>query len=116
MVKFHIRMVVYRTRHYARTTSSAAASCSSVVTELVACLAGCKSYNNNNGLDFYVSQEPKFPRLAPLAQDLLCAPASQSYVERGFPVCGDLTSGKRNRLTKKLENRARLKVNYQYYA
>jgi len=94
----------------ARTTSSAAASLCSVNTELVAYLAGRKSYNKNNGPDYWVSQEPKFPLLAPLAQDLLCAPASRAYVERVFSVCGDLTSGKRNRLTKKLENRAFLTV------
>ena len=65
----------------ARTTSSAA--------ELVAYLAGCKSYNKNNGLDFWVSQEPKFPLLASLAQDSLCSPDSQLYVERVFSVCGE---------------------------
>jgi hypothetical protein len=45
------------------------------------------------------------PLLAPLAQDLLSAPASDSYVERVFSVCGELTAGKRNRLTKSLEKR-----------
>jgi len=54
--------------------------------------------------------------LAPLAQDLLSAPASQAYVEHVFSVCGDLTTGKRNRLTKKLENWAFLKTNYKHYA
>jgi len=65
-----------------------AARFSSVDTELVAYLAGCKSYNKNNGLNFWVSQEPRFPLLAPLAQYLLCAPASQAYVERVFSVWG----------------------------
>jgi hypothetical protein len=53
---------------------------------------------------------------APLAQDLLLAPALEAYVERVFSVCGDLTMGKRNRLTKSLEQRTFLKVNYKYYA
>jgi len=44
--------------------------------------------------------------LAPFAQDLLAAPASQAYVERVFTVCGHLTAGKRNHLCKKLANRA----------
>ena len=39
--------------------------------------------------------------LAPLAQDLVAAPASQAYVERVFSVCGWLTAGHRNRLSKK---------------
>jgi len=37
-------------------------------------------------------------------------------VERVFSVCGDLTTGKRNRLINKLENRAFLKINYKHYA
>jgi len=53
--------------------------------------------------------------LAPLAQDLLSAPASEAYVERVFSVCGELTTGKRNRLTKSLE-RIMLKMNLKYYA
>ena len=47
--------------------------------------------------------------------DLLAAPASEAYVERVFSVCGDLTSGKRNRLIKGLENRAFLKMNVKFY-
>ena len=57
-----------------------------------------------------------FPLLSPLAQDLLSAPALQAYVERAFSVCGDLTMGKRNRLTKSLEMRTFLKMNSKYYA
>ena len=41
--------------------------------------------------------------------------ASQAYVERVFSVCGHLTAGKRNRLCKKLANRAFLKVNNKFY-
>ena len=58
----------------------------------------------------------KYPLLAPLAQDLLSAPASEAYVERVFSVCGELTAGKRNRLTKSLEKRIILKMNLKYYA
>jgi len=36
---------------------------------------------------------------------ILSAPASAAYVERVFSVCGELTAGKRNRLTKGLEKR-----------
>jgi hypothetical protein len=69
----------------------------------------------NTGLDFWIDKEAKYPLVAPLAQDLLSAPASEAYVERVFSVCGDLTAGKRNRLTKNLEKRAFLKVNRKYY-
>ena len=65
-----------------------------------------------------VTNANKYPLLAPLkfAQDLLSAPASEAYVERVFAVCGELTAGKRNRLTKCLEKRIMLKMNLKYYA
>ena len=84
--------------------------------ELTAYLADCKNYNKSTGLDFWLSEAAKYPLLAPLAQDLLSAPASQAYAERVFSVRCDLTTGKRNRLTKKLENWAFLKTNYKHYA
>jgi len=99
-----------------RTTASATVSCSSVDSELTVYLADCKNYNKSTGLDFWLSEAAKYPLLAPLAQDLLSAPASQAYAERVFSVRGDLTAGKRNRLTKYLENRAFLKINYKHYA
>ena len=34
---------------------------------------------------------PVYPRLAPLAQDLISAPASQAFIERIFSVCVFLT-------------------------
>jgi len=43
--------------------------------------------------------------LAALAQDLLSAPASETYVGRVFSVCGQLTAGKRNQLSKSIEER-----------
>ena len=83
-----------------------------VDTELIAYFADCKTYSENSGLKFWV----KYPLLAPLAQGLLSAPASEAYVERVFSVCGELTAGKRNRLTKSLEKRIKLKMNLKYYA
>jgi len=47
---------------------------------------------------------------------LLSAPASQAYVERVFSVCGMLTAGRRNRMTKSLEMRACLKLNSKFLA
>jgi len=46
--------------------------------------------------------------------DLLSAPASESYVERLFSVCGELTASKRK--TKSLEKRIMLKMRLKYYA
>jgi len=66
------------------------------------------------GLKFWVTNANKCPLLAPLAQDLLSAPASEAYVERVFSVCGELTAGKRTRLTKSLK-RIMLKMNLKYY-
>jgi len=62
-----------------------------------------------------LKSEAKYSLLAPLAEDLIAAPASEAYVERVFSVCGELTTGKRNRLTKNLEARAFLKINRKYY-
>jgi len=54
--------------------------------------------------------------LAQLALGRLSAPASQAYVERVFSVCGDLTSGKKSRLSKVLEYRVLGEMNLKYYA
>ena len=48
--------------------------------------------------------------------DHLAAPGTQAYIERVFSVCGLLTQGRRNRITKSLEMRARLKVNAKVFA
>ena len=54
-----------------------------VDTELISYLTECKA-KKKNGLDFWLSEGHKLTALTPLAQDLLCAPASQAYVERVF--------------------------------
>lgn len=94
---------------------SQAARLSNVDDEIVAYLSASKCYSEQNGLNFWIKSEQTFPLLAPLAEDIVSAPASEAYVERVFSVCGDLTSGKRNRLSKQLENRTFLKMNCKYY-
>jgi len=74
------------------------------------------SFTQTCGLSYWTQQQTKFPLMAHVAQDLLSAPASQAYVERVFSVCGDLTAGKRNRMSKTLAMLAFLKVNQKYYA
>ena len=86
--------------------------CRTLDTELIAYFAECMNYS---GLQFWVSNANKYPLLAPLTQDLLSAPASEAYFEHVFSVCGELTAGKRNRLTKSLEKRIMLKMNLKYY-
>ena len=68
-----------------------------------------------NGLSFWINREQSYPLLAPLAEDLVSAPASQAYVERVFSVCGDLCARKRNRAGINLERRVFLKVNHRHY-
>ena len=58
-----------------------------------------------NGLSFWTAREQSYPLLAPLAEDLVAAPASQAYVERVFSLCGDLCARKRNRASVNLERR-----------
>lgn len=67
--------------------------------------------NADNGLQFWLDRESTYPRLSQLAEDLVCAPASQAYVERLFSLCGELTAGKRNRCSVSLCRRVFLKLN-----
>jgi hypothetical protein len=60
------------------------------------------------------THEHLYPLLSKVALDLVCAPASQAYTERVFSVCGDMTVGKRNRMTASLERRVFLRMNSKY--
>jgi len=60
----------------------------------------------------WVSNANKYPLLAPLAQDLLSAPLSEAYVERVFPVCGELQQAREI----SLEKRIILKIDLKFYA
>jgi len=57
-----------------------------------------------------------YDKLSLIAQHILAATANQAYVERGFSVCGLLTAGRRNRMTKSLQMRACLKLNKEVLA
>ena len=65
----------------------------------------------DNPLDFCRPREAIYSRLAPVALDLVSAPATQAFVERIFSMCGLLLSGLRNRTTTSLEQRVFLKIN-----
>ena len=65
----------------------------------------------DDGLAFWARKLPRYNKLSDLGEDLMAAPASQAFVERIFSLCGQLTGGRRNRMTKSLEMRAFLKLN-----
>ena len=44
---------------------------------------------------------------------LVSMPASEAYCERVFSVCGELSAGKRNRLSVSMEKRVFMKLNRQ---
>ena len=72
----------------------------------------CNKYKGDRGaINFWIERKTTYPILAPLALDLMSAPASEAYVERIFSLCGDLTVGKRNRMSTSLETRVFLKLN-----
>jgi len=64
-----------------------------------------------DAITFWSRRQAAYRLLAPLAQDLVAAPASQAYVERVFSVCRCLTAGRRKRLSKNLEMLVFLKLN-----
>jgi len=59
-----------------------------------------------DALDFWFQQKHQYHKLAPVAQDLLAAPASQAYIVRIFSICGLRTAGRWNRMNTSLEMRA----------
>jgi len=50
-------------------------------------------------ITYWRRRQAAYSLLAPLAEDLVAAPASQAHVERAFSVCGWLTVGRRNGLS-----------------
>lgn len=65
----------------------------------------------SSSLTYWSQRRTSYGMIADLAEDLLAAPASQAFVERVFSVCGLLTQGRRNRMSKSLEMRVCLKLN-----
>jgi len=65
--------------------------------EVLSFISACQTYVGDDGLAFWNSTSA-YPSLAPLAQDLLAAPASQAYVERVFSIDREfVTSAKKIR-------------------
>ena len=74
-----------------RATPAARCASTTLETELQSYLVGA-SQDQENGLKFWVDHEMHYPLLAPLALDLLAAPASEAYVERVFLCLWQLDS------------------------
>jgi len=86
----------------------------SVVGQLTRYLSDINSANSicgEDGLVFWAARKSIYGLLVPIAEDLITAPASQAYVERIFSLCGILSSGRRNRMTRSLETRVFLRLN-----
>ena len=65
--------------------------------------------------DYWVKRKEQFPSLSTVACDILATPASTAPVERIFSSGGEVTRGKRNRLTdKNLEREIFLRRNKKY--
>jgi len=62
-------------------------------------------------LEFWKTRQAIYPKPAPVAPDILAAPASQTYVDRLFSVCGLLCSERRNHMTRSLTVGVCLKMN-----
>ena len=65
-------------------------------------------------LDFWLQRTAVYPRLSPLAEDVVAALASEAFVERIFSVAGLLSSGRHNRMKQSLEMRVFLKLNSKF--
>ena len=98
-------------------TTSNTSSVDSVQSELAKYVAELEELSHRQGpeqktLSFWLDRQAMFPTITPIAQDLMAAPASQAYVERIiFSVCGLLSHGNKNRMSKSLEMRVCLKLN-----
>jgi len=62
-------------------------------------LSHCQE-NDVNPLPYWKVRGAIYPCLKPIAEDTLASPASQPFVERIFSVCGLLSSGVKNRMSK----------------
>jgi hypothetical protein len=95
-------------------TSSAPESIQSDLVKYILELRNFNAQQAADPMDFWKNRRPTYNKLAPVAEDILTAPASQAFVERIFSVCGLLTAGRRNRMEKSLETRVFLKINREF--
>lgn len=65
----------------------------------------------DNPLEFLRVREAIYPRIAPVALDLVSVPASRAFVKQVFSMCDLLSSGLRNRAMTSVEQHVFLKIN-----
>lgn len=66
-------------------------------------------------LDYWIQKKDVYPLLFPVASGILCTLASTAPVERVFSASGEVTKGKRNRLSdQNLERETLLHKNKLY--
>ena len=71
----------------------------------------CIIKEHTEAVAFWSQHQATLNCLADTDSDLLVTPASQAYVEHIFSVYGLLTQGCRNRMSKSLEMKIKLKLN-----
>ncbi|KAG2464136.1 uncharacterized protein LOC120537939 [Polypterus senegalus] len=62
-------------------------------------------------LQYWQQKSSTYSLLAPVAEDLICVPASEAFIERVFSLCDYLCDGRRCNMNRSLEMRACLKLN-----
>ncbi len=75
------------------------------IMELTLCKRNTLAVANETAVSFWNDRSKVSPVLSAIALDLVTAPASEAFVERIFSLCGQLTTGKRNRMSKTLERK-----------
>jgi len=80
-------------------TRSSTPAGTDVDAEVLSYISASKTHDGDESLAYWNSTSA-FPSLAPLAQDLLAAPAPQAYEKCVFSVCGHLNSGEKSSLQK----------------
>ena len=95
-------------------TDTAADSNANHKTEIGWYIAKCRMLKaQQDRLIFWQQWDQVYAQLAAVALDLVLAPASEAYCERVFSVCGELSDGKRNRLSKNLECWVFMRMNHE---
>jgi hypothetical protein len=73
-------------------------------TILIAAGGFCQAIDST-ARNFRTANKSPLPAIGPLALDLCCAPASESFCKRMLSVWGDLCARKRNKMAKSLEKK-----------
>ena len=101
-------------QHVSIPNPTAPSRTASITDELNDYLQGIPLCDTDDGIQWWLNRAQKSSKLSAFALDVLSAPSSEAYVERLFSVCGELTSGKRNRTLQSLECRVFLKLNRKF--